>query len=155
MPFRISALPKSQFEPLFAMSAEELATRGALRQTVSKKPGFPCRVSLADAEIGEQVLLLHYEHLSVSTPFRSSHAIFVRPAAAQAQPGPNEVPDFFRSRTLSLRAFDAEGMMVEADLAEGRELETAIDRILDGPQVAYLHLHFAKPGCYAARVDRA
>ncbi len=154
MPFKISALPKSQFEPLFAMSAEELAAHGALRQTVTKKPGFPCRVSLADAEIGEQVLLVHYEHLSVNTPFRSSHAIFVRPVAAQAQPAPNEVPSFFRFRTLSLRAFDAEGMMVEADLAEGRELETAVDRILDGPQVAYLHLHFAKPGCYAARVDR-
>jgi len=154
MPFRISALPKSQFEPFFAMSAEELASHGALRQTATKKPGVPCRISLTDAEVGEEVLLLHYEHLSVDTPFRSSHAIYIRPAAGQAQPGPNEVPDFFRSRVLSLRAFDAGGMMVEADLADGQELEPAIERLLAGAQVAYLHLHFAKPGCYAARVDR-
>jgi hypothetical protein len=27
--------------------------------------------------------------------------------------------------------------------------------MLADPHVAYLHAHYAKPGCYAARIDRA
>jgi hypothetical protein len=155
MPFQITALLKSQFEHLFAMNAQELAEHGAIRQIVIKKPGFPCRVSLADADIGEEVLLVHYEHQSADTPFRSSHAVYVRPNGASACPRPNEVPDLLRSRILSLRAFNAKGMMVCADLADGSELESAIERTFANPDVEYLHLHFAKPGCYAARVDRS
>ena len=154
MAFQITALPPSLFEHLFNKSAQELAQHGAVRQHVTKKPGFPCRVSLADAEIGEEVLLIHYEHQSAATPFRASHAVYIRPGVRQAAPAPNQVPEPLRSRTLSLRAFDDAGMMVYADLAEGPELEAAIERIFAIPEVSYLHLHFAKPGCYAARVDR-
>jgi len=154
MPFQIGALSKSQFEHLLPMSVQELVQYGAIRQTVTKKPGFPCRVSLADAEIGEEVLLVHYEHQTAPTPFRASHAVFIRPGAPQARPAPNEVPELLRSRILSLRAFDRAGMMVHADLAEGQELEAAIERIFAIPEVDYLHLHYAKPGCYAARADR-
>jgi hypothetical protein len=154
MPFRIRPLPKAIFEPLFHLSSEDLPRHGAVRQTVTKKPGFPCRVSLADAEIGEEVLLVHYEHQSANTPFRASHAVYVRPGADQANLGPNEVPEQLRSRILSLRGFDAAGMMVHADLADGRDLEAAIDAAFILPHVEYIHLHYAKPGCYAARIDR-
>jgi hypothetical protein len=155
MPFQISALPKSKFEHLFSLSAEDLARHGAVRQTAAKRPGYPCRVSLVDAEVGEEVLLVHYEHQSADTPFRASHAVYVRLDAAQAQPAFDEVPEFLRSRTLSLRGFDASGMMTYADLADGLQLEAAINRIFANSDVEYIHLHYAKPGCYAARVDRA
>ncbi len=154
MSFQVSALPKCKFQQFFSMSDEELADHGAVRQTVNKKPGAPCRISLQDAEIGEEVLLVHYEHQTADTPFKASHAVYVRPAAEQAQPEAGEVPEVLRSRTISLRGFDAAGMMVQADLAEGRGLETAIGRMFAATDVQYLHLHYAKPGCYAARVDR-
>jgi len=111
-------------------------------------------VSLADAELGEDVLLVHYEHQSAETPFRASHAVYVRPDADEAKPELNEVPALLRSRILSLRGFDEAGMMVHADLADGQELESAIEQVFAVPEVAYIHLHYAKPGCYAARVDR-
>jgi hypothetical protein len=155
MSFQISALPKSKFDSLFSLSDEELSRRGALRQIVHKKPGSPCRVSLEDAEIGEEVILVHYEHQSADTPFRASHAVYVRPNADQAHPEIDEVPLLFRTRALSLRGFDDEGMMIGADLADGSELEAGIERIFANTEVAYIHLHYAKPGCYAARVDRA
>jgi hypothetical protein len=155
MPFLIAALPRTLFEPLFSMTDEELTGYDAIRQRVTRKPGFPCRVSLADAEVGEEVLLVHYEHQSARTPFRASHAVYVRPAARQAFPGRDEVPELLRSREISLRGFDSTGMMVHADLADGRELEGAIEKIFAVGEVAYIHLHYAKPGCYAARVDRA
>ena len=155
MSFQISALSPSQFESLAALPDSELATHQARRMTVDKKPGFPCRVSLADAEVGEEVILVHYQHQAAATPFRSSHAVYVRPGVEQARPAVDEVPVMLRSRPLSIRAFDEEGMMVGADLADGEQLEGAIEAALKNPNAAYLHLHFAKPGCYAARVDRA
>lgn len=155
MPFQIKALPKHTFEHLFELPDSELASINALRIRSTHKPGFPCRVSLADAEIGEDLILTHFEHHSVNTPFRSSHAVYVRRDAVEAFPDENAVPELLRSRMLSVRSFDTGGIMVGADLADGTVLEAAIEKAFQNPSAAYIHLHFAKPGCYAARVNRA
>jgi hypothetical protein len=155
MDFRISGLPVAPFAPLFGLSEGDLEAQGVVRRIADKRPGFPCRVSLRDAAIGESVLLLNYEHLPVASPYRSRHAIFVREYALESQPSINEVPDVLRIRLLSVRAFDDAGFMVDADVVAGASLDRLIKRYLDNPQIDYLHLHNAKPGCFAARVDRA
>lgn len=155
MNFQISALPLAPFAPLFGLPDAELRARNAERRVVDQHPGFPCRVSLRDAEMGETVLLLNYEHQPAETPYRASHAIFVREGATEARPEPGEVPQVLRLRLLSVRAFDQRGMLLDADVVEGCILEPVIERLLARPDAAYLHLHNAKPGCYAARVDRA
>ena len=155
MPFQISGLPRTPFAPLFALDDEALKAQGAVRMIADAKPGFPCRISLADAEPGEELLLVNYEHQSAPTPFRASHAVFVRKAAVEARPEPNEVPEALRTRALSLRAFDAAGMMTDADLVEGGQAGVLIERMFSEPAVAYIHAHYAKRGCYAARIDRA
>jgi hypothetical protein len=154
MQFQIQALPATQFQPLFGQPDEYLAERGVIRMQADKSPGFPCRVSLQDAEIGETVLLLNYEHQPATTPYRATHAIFVREHAIPAQLAPGEIPALFRERTLSVRAFDNAGMMLTADLATATELQSVIHAMFANPQIAYLHLHYAKPGCFAARVER-
>jgi hypothetical protein len=153
--FKISALPVEPFRHLFGQPDQTLTAHGAVRRIADAKPGFPCRVSLEDAKIGEQVLLVNYEHLPVNSPYRSRYAIYVRERARQAHPKVDEVPQQLRSRLLSVRAFDAQAMLHEADVVDGSRLETAIERMFADPRVAFLHLHNAKPGCYAARVDRA
>lgn len=155
MHFRISGLPLAPFAPLFGLPDGELAARGVARRIADCRPGFPCRVSLRDAEVGEPVLLLNWEHQPADSPYRSRHAIFVREHAQPATPAVDEVPEVLRLRLLSLRAFDAAGFMLDADVVHGREAEAAIARLLGDPRVAYLHAHNAKPGCYAARVERA
>ena len=155
MSFRIFALPSEPFSPLFGLSDEALSERGIVRRVVDEKPGFPCRVSLADAEIGETVLLLNYEHQPAHTPFRASHAIYVREGAAEAHCRVGEVPALLRSRAISLRGFDEEHMLSAADLVDGTLLEPAIEAMLANSRVSYIHLHYAKPGCYAARAVRA
>ena len=155
MCFQISGLDVDQFNHLFGKDPEALATSGVERIIVDNKPGYPCRVSLQDADIGETVLLMNYEHQPALSPYRSSHAIFVREWAGQAKPGRNEVPEMLRHRMISVRAFDSSGMMVDADIVDGRQLEPMIDRMLAIESVSYLHLHNAKRGCYAARVDQA
>jgi hypothetical protein len=155
MQFQIKALPAQEFAAFFGVSDGALAERGTMRVVADKSPGFPCRVSLRDAAVGETLLLLNYEHQKAATPYRASHAIFVREGAEEAQLAEGEIPILFRYRLMSIRAFSEAGLLVDADVAEGAELEKPIAAMLENPEVGYLHLHYAKPGCYAARVNRA
>lgn len=153
--FRISALPREPFEALFRLGGLELAKLGMRRRIAREKPGYPCRVSLEDATVGESVLLLPYEHHAVDSPYRASGPIYVRELAVQASPGEGEVPGFLRHRQLSARAYSAKGMMRDAAVFGGTELEATLEALFADPKVAYVHLHNAQPGCFMARVDRA
>lgn len=154
MSFQIRGLPAAEFAALFGRSDAELARHDAIRKVADRMPGFPCRVSLRDAEPGETVLLVNYEHLPVASPYRSRYAIYVRENAVDARLEVNEIPEVLRTRLLSVRAFDDAGMLVEAEVVEGTGLAAAIDRMFARPDVNYLHAHNAKPGCFAARIDR-
>jgi hypothetical protein len=155
MNFQVSGLPLAPFAPLFALSDAELAQRDIVRRVADERPGFPCRVSLRDAEIGERLLLLNYEHLPVTSPYRSMHAIYVRENAVEACPGINEIPEVLQTRLLSVRGFDGAGMLLAADVVHGREMVPVVEQMLANPNIDYLHVHNAKPGCFAARIDRA
>jgi hypothetical protein len=154
MSFRITGLPSTEFADLFSLSAEALRARRAVRQVADARLSYPCRVSLTDAELGQEVVLVHYEHQRADTPYRSSHAIYVR-QGEETYDAVDAVPDQLRRRMLSLRAFDESGMIVGADLVDGRAVEGSIATLLADPRAAYLHAHFAKFGCYAARIARA
>lgn len=154
MSYVITGLPLAAFQPLFGLSDADLAERHIVRMPVTAKPGFPCRITLADAEPGETVLLLNHEHQAAETPYRSSHAIFVREAAEATAAVVDAIPECLAGRLLSVRAFDAAGMMVDADVVEGSDLEVLIKRMFEDEAVAYLHVHNARRGCFAARVER-
>lgn len=155
MAFRIRGLSPEPFRHLFGQDDAALAALGVRRCVVDHAPGFPDRVELRDLEPGETALLLNYTHQPADTPFRASHAIFVREGATAAYDAVDRIPEVLRIRTISLRAFDAGHMMVEAELAAGTDLDAAIARLFARPGVAYLHAHYATRGCYAARLDRA
>ena len=154
MSFRIKGLPAERFEHLFRMSDEELKQHGAVRKVADKRdPGYPCRVSLTDSRPGEELILVNFEHLPVDSPYRMRFAIFVR-EGDQTYDRVDEVPEQLRKRTLALRAFDCKGMMAGFELVDGPDLEQAIENLFRLPNAEYLHVHFAAPGCYAARVER-
>lgn len=155
MNFQINALPLASFQPLFSLSDAELSARNMRRVIADGKPVYPCRVSLQDADEGERLILLPHAHHVVDTPYRAYGPIYVREAAQQAMLAVNEVPDLLRTRTLSLRAYDQNGMMVSADVLQGTEVEQGIAQLLAISRTTYVHIHYAKPGCYACRVERA
>src|SRR4051812_5298881 len=151
MSFRITGLPAETFQPLFALSDADLRERGAIRK---KAPGaVPCRISLTDATPGDEVILTNYEHHAVDSPYRMRFAIYVR-NGEKTYDAIDEVPEQLRKRTLAARAFDEHGMMIGRELVEGSQLEAAIERLFAEPGASYLHLHYAAPGCYAAKVER-
>ena len=153
MNYTVHGLSPDPFIHLYGLSADELAKRRA-RRVVVDGPGFPERVELRDAQAGETLLLVNFEHQSADTPYRSSHAIFVRQGATEAWSG-DHLPEVMRKRLLSLRGFRSDGLMVDADVVDGREAEPLIERLFADPDVAYIHAHYARPGCYAARIDRS
>jgi len=153
--FQFIALPSEDFAPLFDQSDAELEAMGVRRMVVDEKPGFPCRVSLADAEVGETVVLVNFTHHDVPTPYRGSGPVFVRRGVETATPAMGEIPLMFRHRLLSLRAYDATAMLVASEVVEGVALEDAVRRQFADESVSYLHIHNARPGCYNCRVERA
>jgi hypothetical protein len=154
MSFRILGLPSAPFEPLFALSDKELARHNAVRVSVGDAGGYPCRISLTDATPGDELLLVNYLHQPADSPFRSCHAIYVRKGERTCDVL-DTVPQQLRTRTLSVRGFDDAGMLTDADLVDGAQLESLIGKLFGDVRTRYLHVHFAKPGCYAARVERA
>ena len=155
MSFRILGLDPEPFRHLYGLCDPELARLCVQRHAVDKAPGFPDRVEMRDLYPGESALLLNYVHQPAATPYRASHAIFVREGAAERYEAVDRIPDVLRMRPISLRAFSASGEMIDADLADGREIEPLIERLLAERRVAYLHAHYAKRGCYACRIERA
>lgn len=155
MTFQIHALPAEDFAPLFDLSDAELAERRARRMTVTESPGSPCRVTLADAEVGETVILANHTHLPADTPYHASHAVFIRKGKTQVHPAPGEVPDAFRSRIMSLRAVAADGMIRDAVALPGSEIDEALASLLSHADTAEVHIHYAGPGCFAAKATRA
>ena len=155
MAFRITGLSPEPFRRLFGLPDDELARLGVKRYVVDKPQAFPCRVEMRDAAPGETALLLNHVCQPADTPYRASHAIFVREGAAAAYDRVDDVPAVMRARLLSLRAFDASGMMVDADIVEGAAVEPLIARLLTNSDVSYIHAHYAKRGCYSGRIDRA
>lgn len=153
MDFQVKALSERRFEHLFGADAATLARHAARRLRAPSSPGYPCRVRLRDAGVGESVLLVNHVHHDEDTPYRASHAIFVIEHAVEARPAPNEVPDLLRTRLLSVRAYDRHHDMIAADVCEGLELERAIGALGHVSGCAYLHVHNARPGCFAARID--
>ena len=154
MSYRVLGLSPDLFRPLFAMPDAQLHQIGA-RRVIADDPRLPCRVGMEHAEVGEELLLLNFEHQPANTPYRAAHAIYVRKLAEEAFESVNTVPQVLASRLLAVRAFDAQHIMIDAEVCEGTHAAEMFERFLENPQTSYLQVHNARHGCYAARVERA
>ena len=155
MQFQVSALDAAPFAHLYRLSEAALAALGAKAYVVDRSPGYPCRVTLEDAPLGARVILVNHEHLPGNTPYRSRHAIFVRDGAISAQPLAGELPGYLTRRLLSVRGFDAESMMTDAEVVDGADLRSLIGRLFVELRTVRLHVHTARQGCYLASIERA
>ncbi len=154
MEFVVTGLSSEPYRHLYGLSDSELAARGVKRYVADVTPGFPDRIEMRDADPGETLLLVNHVSVELDTPYKASHAIFIREGAERTYRGENEIPEVMFNRLLSLRAFDKEGMMIDADVAKGEEIELAIKRFFENPLVSHMHAHNAARGCYSGRIDR-
>jgi hypothetical protein len=154
MSFQLVGLPFEPFAGYFGLSDRELHDLGMQRVEANEAPGYPCRVSLCDAEVGEELLLLTYVHQPENSPYRASGPIFVRKGATQRVLEPDVVPDYVTLRLMSIRAYDSAHLMVDAAVCEGSDAASALKEMFDRTQVSYVHLHNAKRGCFSCRAVR-
>ena len=154
MGFRVNGLSPDGFIHLYGLTDDELAKHGAVRYIVDETPGFPDRIEMRDDEIGDKMLLINHVSQAADTPYRASHAIFVREGALEQYSATNVIPEVMRIRLLSLRAFDDGGDMLDAEIAKGLDIEPIIERLFSNNDVSYIHVHNATRGCYSGRIDR-
>lgn len=154
MEFTIRGLPAQNYSHLFGMSDAELVAHGARRYVCDANPGFPDRIEMRDADIGETLLLINHTSMDKDTPYKASHAIFVREGAIKTYEASNEIPPIMFDRLMSLRAFDQAGMMLDAAVASGIEIRTFVEKALMNKSIAHIDAHTATRGCFIGRIER-
>ena len=155
MTFQMRGLEAQAFAPLFQLTDKDLAAIGAQRVYADEADAYPCRISLTRAPVGAELLLLNHVHQPMrSSPYRASGPIFVSPSAKTGHYR-GELAPILKDRLLSLRAYDAAALIVDAEVAEGEAVIAVIERFLSDHQVSHVDAHFARRGCFAARIERA
>lgn len=154
MNFKIYALDHKEFTPYFNLSDIELEKIGVQKMIVDEYPGYPCRVSLEDAEIGEEVLLLSYNFHKTNSPYNAKGPIFVRKNKATREYSKNEIPKMLLHRLLSFRGYDKNGIMKSAITESGQKSKEIIEEIFENNDIEYIHIHNSSPGCYNCEVKR-
>lgn len=152
--FQITAIEASKFQHLFDLNQQELQKIGAVKQIVDQYPGYPCRVSLEDATVGEEVILFPYAHHQVTSPYQSSGPIFIRKNVATANLKPNEIPKMLKHRLLSLRIYNGEGMMIDAKTVQGKGISDTLIEVFQNGNASYIQVHNSGPGCFNCQVNR-
>jgi hypothetical protein len=122
----------------------------AVRVVADEPHSYPCRRCLRDAEVGDTMLLFAYDPFLGESPYSGRGPIYVHERDCEPFVGP-AVPRQLRRRLLSIRAYDDRHMLVDADVVDGTELDTVAERMLG--VASYLHVHNARPGCFAARIE--
>lgn len=155
MSFQFKSINENQFSHFYGLSDDKLKAHNVIPYIATSKPGYPCRVTLKDAEPGERLLLINYVHLNTSSPYHASHAIFVKEGAKAASCEVNEIPEIVANRLLSIRAFDNQHMMLDATVCEGKDVVSHINQLFSHTNITLLQIHTAKRGCFLTEVVRS
>jgi hypothetical protein len=127
----------------------------AARRKLADGPS-PCRRCLRNAEVGDELMLAPYDPFTVRSPYAGKGPVFVHAQGCEPfRSAPGAVSEQVSGRLLSIRAYDGDAMMTEAGVLEGERFTERVSALLEDAQVEFLHVHFAGPGCFAFRVDRA
>mgnify|MGYP000075082477 CR=1 FL=1 len=151
--FKISPIGNT-YNQLFELTTEELAEKNMVKMLVDATPGFPCRVSLEDAEIGEEVLLLPLEYHKTTSPYKASGPVFIRKNAVKADLAVNEIPVMLYKRQQTLRVYNTNGMMIAAKSPSTDALRKEIKTLFKNPKASYIQIHNTNPGCYNCQINR-
>src|SRR5919202_828694 len=137
---------------IHALPAGEVETGAPTAGRPPPRDRPPCRRCLRDASAGEPLVLAPYDPFTVRSPYAGEGPVFVH--ADGCEPFEGRETEQVTGRTLSIRAYDADAMLTDAAVLPGERFEEAARDMLDDPDTAFLHVHFAGPGCFAFRVDR-
>jgi hypothetical protein len=144
-PFRLSPMP--------APGAPDSPSSSRATVAVDAANSYPCRRCLRDGKPGETMTLMSYNPFLGESPYSAPGPVFVHTTGCVEFSG-DHIPEQLRRRLLAVRAYDAGHFMLESDIVDGSDLGSLVGTMFANERVAYAHVHFAKAGCFAVRVDR-
>ena len=115
----------------------------------------PCRHCLQLIAEGDDKLVLAYRPFSALQPYAEVGPIFLHQRECQRFEG-EELPGWFAHLQPALiRGYGQDDWIryETGNVVSGRELGAECERILNGPEVAYVHIR-SKYNCFQCRVDR-
>ena len=138
------------------LPAGEVDTEATVARRTISDGRAPCRRCLRDAGAGAALVLAPYVPCTVPSPDAGDGPVFVHADGCEPfAPAPDRLSEQVAGRQLAIRAYDGDAMMTGATVLDGERFAERVPQLLDGEDVAFLHVHFAGPGCFAFRVDRA
>lgn len=121
--------------------------------TADSPRGYPCRHCLRWAQPGERMILFPYAAIASGRPYSESGPIFVHAEPCDRYAATHEFPSEFRKGRV-LRAYNSQNAMIAAEVANGEGPEAVIERFLQKPETAFVHVRSASHGCYTMEVER-
>jgi len=121
--------------------------------TADSPRGYPCRHCLRWASPGEAMVLFPFAAIAPGRPYSETGPIFVHAEPCERYAATHEFPSEFRKGRV-LRAYNSQHDMIAADLAKGEGPEAVIERFLQKPETAFVHVRSASHGCYTMEVKR-
>ncbi len=145
-----------QLQPISDVDADRLRASGGEVYIADSEPGYPCRQCLRDAEIGDELILVSYDPFTAESPYRSASPIFLHRFACPSVRESNEqsLPLQLTRRQLSVRSFNKEEMMIDAEVIDGSHLADTLGKFFGDDEAELVRIHNAGRGCWATDVGR-
>lgn len=121
--------------------------------TADSPSGYPCRHCLRWAQPGEWMILFPFAAIAPGRPYSESGPIFVHAEPCERYAATHEYPLEFRTGR-AVRAYNSQHDIIAAEVANGEGPEAVIERFLQKPETAFVHVRSASRGCYTMEVER-
>ena len=125
------------------------------RRSQAADRGAPCRHCLHDAAPGDELILTGHSPFDQRGPYKEVGPIFLHAAGCPAYASPTVIPPVVRRRLVTIRAYDESQSIVDADVVDGADAESLIERLFADTRTRYLHARTARFGCFLCRIERA
>ena len=121
--------------------------------TADSPRGYPCRHCLRWAQPGERMILFPYAAIAPGRPYSESGPIFVHAELCERYAATEEFPSDFRNGRV-VRAYNSQHDIIDAEVVNGEGPEPVIERFLQKPETAFVHVRSVSHGCYTMEVER-
>ena len=153
-PFSFQIVPLSTEVAEAARNAAERGSAGHALITADSSNGYPCRHCLRWAQPGERMVLFTFAAIAPGHPYSESGPIFVHAESCARYAATDQFPVEFREGR-AIRAYNSQNELIDAHLVNDEEPEATIERFLQKPETAFVHVRSATRGCYTMEIIRA
>ncbi len=148
---RCRGIPTEVAERVRTTMTDEFGNKLTVSENTTS--GNPCRHCVRLTLPGERMILFAYRPFDTRGPYAEIGPVFVHAQACEAYDC-REFPADFLARPLTLRAYDAAGSIVHAEVAPPHGSSVVLGRLFAVESVEFVHARNPSWGCYDFRIER-